>query len=345
MSRIFFWQAGTDGSSFYRQSLPSLGLQWRGYTATASTQISLGQALAMDAIVGARVAMPSAVAVWERLAQEGVTLLLDMDDDYFNLDKSNVLAYEFWSDPGLIKGLERTMELATTVVAVSNTLADRLREHTDTPVVVIPNGLPAQYLSAPRTFYRPGPVVLGWAGSSSTLHELPLAVHGIRKVLDSYNGQVTLKLVGITLEEAKSKGLTGPHITATGWVPEVPKYLRECMDFDLWLAPYRPTPYNQAKFPTKALEAGMLGIPLLSSDITPYREWVMEKGSECGVQLVTNDHQWSRYIRQFVQDPALRQQFGLEASAAASGHVLQSLAGTWEQVIKDSIRTNKKEAR
>jgi hypothetical protein len=37
------------------------------------------------------------------------------------------------------------------------------------------------------------------------------------------------------------------------------------------LAPYQGTPFNNAKFPTKALEAGFWGTPLIASDIRPYR--------------------------------------------------------------------------
>ncbi len=336
--KTFFWAAGNDGSSFYRQTLPSLSLQWRGHTAMAGQQMAIQTAMGCDVIVGARVAMPAALVAWQRLADAGKALILDMDDDYFSIDRSNVQAHAFW-DNEMRANLVKAMDLASLVTAVSEPLAERLRARTDTPVVVVPNGLPAQYLSAPRVYSDDGPVCVGWAGSSSTIHELPKVARTLSRIGDFFPaGQVTVKLVGINREEAASKGLVGRHVAATGWIPDVPRYLKECMAFDIWVAPYRDTRYNRAKFATKALEASMLGIPLLASDIEPYRDWVASHGSTCGVQLVTDDYRWSRYLISLIRSADLRRSIGLDASATASKYVLQSLGGVWEEALKQAVR-------
>jgi glycosyltransferase involved in cell wall biosynthesis len=334
MSRYFFWAAGNDGSSFYRQSLPALGLTWRGHHATTSQQLIPAQMKDVDAIVGARVATPQGVAAWDLLRRAGKPLLLDMDDDYFHIDRTNVLADEFW-DVARRDLLRQSMNLSDLVVAVSEPLAAVLRRETTTPVVVVPNGLPAQYLTAPRIYDKTGRVVVGWAGSSSTLHELPRAARALRRLVERFPERVEIRLVGVTLEEAATQGLTGPHISATGWIPQVPEYLKACMGFDIWVAPYRDTTYNRSKFATKALEAGMLGVPLIASAIKPYENWAARNG---GVRLVREDHIWGRELVRLVEYADLRRDMGLAGSEAASASVLQSLAGTWEDTLKDAAR-------
>jgi glycosyltransferase involved in cell wall biosynthesis len=333
--RAFFWAAGSDGSSFYRQTLPVTGLQWRGHQVSTGQQLALPAVRGADAVIGARIATPESTRAWSAMRAAGLPLILDLDDDYFALDKSNEKAYAFWDKDGMLTRLKANMDAADLVTTVSAGLAEAMREHTSTPVQVVPNFLPAQYLGAPRE-YRPTPVTVGWAGSSSTLHELPMVARALQR-LPMLGRDIRVKLVGCTLQEAILMGVGGPHVTATGWVPNVPSYLKEVMAFDVWVAPYRPTPFNQAKYPTKALEAAFLGIPLLASDTRPYADWVGHHGKECGVQLVRHEHEWGKYLK-VLTDPDvgdfIRQSAGHAASSAAAPHILQSGVAAWEDAIR-----------
>lgn len=346
--RAFFWAAGTDGGAFYRQSLPATGLGWRGHQVASSLQLSLPAVRGVDAVIGSRVASPGATEAWTALRAAGIPLILDLDDDYFAIDETNAKAHEAWNKDGIRARLQRNMAASDIVTVVSEGLAERMREWTTTPVRVVPNFLPAQYLGAPRV-YRPGPVTVGWAGSSSTLHELPMVARALAK-LPGLGRDIRVKLVGCTIQEANLMGISGDHVTATGWIGNVPDYLKACMAFDIWAAPYRPTPFNSAKFPTKALEAAFLGVPLLVSDIRPYRDWVSTHGSECGVQLVKAEHEWGKYLRALTDPDVgdfLRQAAGHAASSTAARYTLQSGAERWEEVIAMagvSARMRQKEA-
>lgn len=332
--KAFFWAAGVDGSSFYRQSLPTTGLQWRGHQVTTSTQLSMPQVRGCDAVIGARIATAAATDAWRTLRAAGMPLILDLDDNYFALDETNAKAFEFWNRDGMLSRLKANMDAADLVTVVSEGLAENMRALTATPVHVVPNFLPAQYLGAPRQ-YCPDNVTVGWAGSSSTIHELPLVAHAVGKIPDLNRG-IKVKLVGCTLQEAALMGVKGPHVTATGWIRDVPTYLKECMRFDVWLAPYRKTLFNRAKYPTKALEAAFLGIPLLASNTRPYVDWVEQHGDACGVVLTKHEYDWTRNLKSltdpFVGD-VVRQQHGHAASSVAAQHILQSGAERWEEAI------------
>lgn len=335
MGKAFFWMAGSDGSSWYRQTLPALGLQWRGWRVGASVQMSLPAVADADAVIGARVASPEGVRAWDALGRAGVPRILDLDDDYFSIDPTNARAAEFWAKDGMLGRLAAAMESSDLVTVVSEGLAEAMRQRTSTPVMVVGNHLPAQYLDAPREYTVDRPVVVGWAGSTSTSHELPIIARALMR-LPSLQRGVQVKLVGVTAEEAVRFGIGGPHVTATGWVPEPAAYLRQVMAFDVWLAPYRPTPFNLAKYPTKALEASVLGIPLVASSTRPYQDWVAEHGPECGVTLVKHEHEWTRNLKALT-DPHvgdfMRQGLGHGASSAAARHTLQSGVADWMTAI------------
>jgi glycosyltransferase involved in cell wall biosynthesis len=266
-----------------------------------------------------------------------VTLVLDLDDDYLHIDHdSNPRAHAFW-DQDMRRRLLHAVSLAHRVTVVSEGLADVMSEHHDN-VTVVPNGLHAAWLSAPRS-YDPGrPVRIGWAGTSSTVHELPLAARALNRILDYRGpaGQPTLTTIGVSQQWARWAGLDHDRINGIEMVRGTDPYLRACHDhFDIWVAPYRDIPFNRAKYPTKALEAGFLGIPIVASSIRPYEDIV-----DHGVTgfLVRQPHEWGRYLKRLVDDADLRAEMGRAARAKASNYVMQGLALDWESALTEGIR-------
>lgn len=337
---IFFWQGGEDGTAWYRTVLPAMALGWHGHRAAAAVRMTSSWLERADVIVAQRVAAEGASQTWQRLAAEGRKLVIDFDDDFFHINPDNRKAYEFWEQPHVRARLIANIKVSTAVTVVSEGLAEVMREFHDN-VIHIPNGLPAQYLQHPREYRDDRPVIVGWAGTGSTIAELPLAARALNRVtsLRTPGGAPQVRLIGITAEEAVQRaGLTSAGISACGWVDDNRQYIAHCANFDVWVAPYRDNPFNAAKFPTKALEAGMLGIPLIVSDIRPYRHWVDEHGPDCGVILVKSEHEFGKHLKALCEDVDMRREMGLAATGAASSHSLQSLGGRWAdelQIIMD----------
>jgi glycosyltransferase involved in cell wall biosynthesis len=288
----------------------------------------------LDVIVGCRVAKPHPSRMWRHLKEEGTRLVLDLDDDYFHLDPSNPAAGRTW-DPSMLQRLADNMAMSDLVTCCSEPLARVLRDYA-ADVRVIPNGLPAQYLGAPRDYAAAGrPLTVGWAGTSSTVAELPEAVRALNRIsrYPRPGGGMQARLVGIGPEQAITLGLRGGRIGALGWVPNVEHYLQAVSEWDIWVAPYRDTAFNRAKFPTKWLESSILGIPLIASDVEPYRA-VIQHG-ENGF-LVRREHEWGRYLKQLADDPELRQRIGMTARGEASGSIMQALHVQWEAALRAS---------
>jgi len=328
--RVHFWSADMAGSAFYRAVMPSMGLSWLGHHATHHPRLPQNWQ-AYDTIVGCRVAQTGPTKMWQKLKAEGKRLVLDLDDDYFHIDPANTRAYEVW-DRNMLGRLAANMATADLVTCVTEPLARVLRNYAE-DVRVIPNGLPAQYLGKPRDYQAAGrPLYVGWAGTSSTVAELPETVRALNRISQYPRpGGVMVRLVGIGAEQAIGLGLKGRQIGALGWVERVEHYLHAVEEFDVWCAPYRGTPFNSAKFPTKWLESSVLGIPLIASDTEAYQRVI--RHGENGF-LVRYEHEWGRLLKRLVDDPELRQRVGMTARGEASGSIMQALHHQWEAAVR-----------
>lgn len=329
MSRVHFWSADEAGSGFFRAILPGMSLQWLGHAVSGGMRLPKDWP-ALDVVVGCRVAQREPSLMWHKLKGEGKRLVLDLDDDYFHLDPVNTAAARVW-DTDMLGRLVANMQVADLVTCCSEPLAAVLRNYAN-DVRVIPNGLPAQYLGTPRDYKAANrPLFVGWAGSSSTVAELPDAVRALNRIAQYPRpGGVQVRLVGIGHEHAMSLGLRGRRIGALGWVERIEHYLQAVAEFDVWVAPYRDIAFNRAKFPTKFLEASILGIPLIASDIEPYRAVI--RHGENGF-LVKYEHEWGRLLKQLADDPELRQRIGMTARGEASGSILQAINRQWEAAL------------
>lgn len=328
--RVHFWSADMAGSCYYRAYLPAMGLSWLNHQTSQGVRLPRNWE-SYDTIVGCRVAQTGPTKMWRKLKGEGKRLVLDLDDDYFHIDPSNANAVRVW-DKEMLGRLADNMALADLVTCCSEPLAAMLRDYAP-DVRVIPNGLPAQYLGKPRDYTAAGrPLYVGWAGTSSTVAELPEAVRALNRISQYPRPDgVMVRLVGIDPEQAMGLGLRGRQIGALGWVQHVEHYLQAVEEFDVWVAPYRSTPFNGAKFPTKWLESSVLGIPLIASDTPAYRAVI--RHGENGF-LVRYEHEWGKYLKQLVDDPGLRQRVGMAARGEASGSIMQALHHQWEAAVR-----------
>ena len=301
------------------------------------------QLAANDVIVGARVAHHDAMPGWRALKGLGKTMVLDLDDDYFHIDPSNAVAYDYWVngkedgkvviEGGFLPNLRESIELSDVVTVCSEGLAESISKTTKHPNIrVVENALDAAVNGIPRD-YDPELLTIGWTGTANTAAWLPMIKDVINKAAkDEYDRRVFVEFIGAPASYISACGfrLRKGFGRAIEFIHEPDRYLSELRRIDILLAPYRSTAFTEAKFPTKALEAGMLGIPLIASAIRPYAEWI-----EHGVNgfLVPNNKQyeWGRYTSALIQDATLRRKMGLAARARASANTMQGYLGeAWE---------------
>jgi glycosyltransferase involved in cell wall biosynthesis len=332
---IFQWQAAPDGSAWWRLTNPGRVLSRLGHTVVEHRRALTSWIERADVIVAQRVVKEGPSLHWRKWTTEGKFCVFDLDDDLSCVDVSSPAAYAFFSDAENRRRLENNLARACRVVAASDRIAEWASRH-NPDTVVIPNGLPAEVLSWPRPVKVAGaPVTVGWAGSAHTLVELELAAPALAEVLARYPGRVELHVVGVDPSAGSVRaalaqlGLAHPAVRVTPWADPGFAYLR-AVDFDVWVSPYRDIPFNRAKFPTKALEAMFLGVPLVASAVGGYREVV--EPNVTGL-LVSQSYQWVRHVQRLVDDEQLRRAMGVAARRVAVGHVVEGLAPRWLEVL------------
>ena len=88
------------------------------------------------------------------------------------------------------------------------------------------------------------------------------------------------------------------------------------LNLDIAVAPLAQTPFNQAKSNLRLLEYGILGIPVVCTDIDPYR------GSPaCCVANTTAA--WTNALRERIHDPKARKREGKALRQWVHQHYLQ----------------------
>lgn len=342
-----FWTASSDGSSWYRADQPAAALGWRGHKTWVSEVLPATVASRAQAIVGSRVSLEGPSQTWAELAgrSDGPRLILDLDDDYFGVEKRNENAYRYWSRPDVQDRLRANCRLADAIVVASERIGEAVVENALNlgsgltqkwpEIVVIENGLHAGLLSVPRD-YDPEVLTIGWAGTSATAHDFDLVAPALDKIME-YCGRVgreaKLALIGLPVSNPwlRKLGERWP-VEHAEWVAPTERYHSAVFPFDIWVAPYRGNSFTDAKFPTKALEAGFMGIPLIASDIVPYRGWAPPGG---GI-LTVPEHQpwlWGRYLKALVDSPETRRTMGEAARSRAALNILQDRASQWEDVL------------
>lgn len=323
MGRAFFWNADEGGCYWYRMKIVADVLRELGHEIEVSQTYEDPGSGEMHPIVGQRVCNPGPSQSWAQWCHSGRRTVFDSDDNYFAIEPGNG-SYEFFQRSQIRLRLMGNAYSSTYTTVCSPMLAQLWAQYCSN-VVVIPNGLPARYLDRPRPS-NPMPVV-GWVGTDFTLPDLVLAADTLKGVAQS--GRAVVHTIGPLRRSMHGAGMLGQGIRNTSWVAPNEAYL-DAIDFDIWVAPYRVTAYNEAKAPTKALEAAFLGIPVVASDTAPYRAFVRH-----GVNgfLVQKPEDWNRYINTLLNEPQLREEMSANARLIAQEHTIEGLAPLWEQVL------------
>jgi glycosyltransferase involved in cell wall biosynthesis len=327
--KAFGWAADNGGCRWYRLEVPFAELGRRGHVVGHAIKYTAGWDDA-DVIVAQRVARPGPSVLWQQWAEQGRRLVYDVDDDYFHVDPASRAAREFFGRQGVQRQIATNVEMASAVTVCSPRLAEVMRPY-NPHVYVVPNGLPAEILTWQVPRRDDGLVTLGWAGTPSTLPDLAPLAGRLRRFLDRHPG-VELHTIGMPAEAIAAAGLRHERVRVTPHVQGTEAYLRT-IDFDVWVAPYRPILFNKSKAPTKALEAGALGIPIVASDIEPYRRHVRQ--GETG-RLISRDHEWDQALHELVTDPDLRARMGAAAREQARDHTIEKIAPLWEHALAGS---------
>lgn len=324
MARVFFWSAGEGGCRYYRCDLPATALRARGHEVWVSDLLTEAPQ-DVDTVVGQRVCLPGPTQGWQALAATGrYRMVYEVDDALLAVDWTNGPAWDFYNRPEIRANITRNAEVADLVTVSTEPLAQVMRRHNPN-VIVLPNCVPASLLDRPP--HDHGGVTIGWSGGASHTLDLIELGDAPRRLLHRYP-DVSLHTMGDAQVGAMMSKWNRDRVKWTPWIQSVPDF-HASIDFDITLAPLRPSMFNQSKSHIRCLEAAALGIPVVASYFGPYADFVRD--GETGF-LANQPHEWTRHLTKLL-DPFLRRDMGAKARALAAEHTIERNAHLWEEAL------------
>jgi GT2 family glycosyltransferase len=297
--RVIAYPADREGCGEYRIIAPARVLFKSGFvhcyeTMRLATPPEIARAMP-DSVVLQRQLEWHQIAFIERLKELSPAFrVFELDDLITNLPPKSVHRKAIAPDIGI--RLKKALALCHRLVVGTEPLArayGRLCEE----VVVVPNRLEKSRwlgLAPPRREGKKPRV--GWAGGVG--HSGDLAV--IAGVVEATAKDVDWIFFGMCPDNLRR------HVAEFHeWVP-LYDYAQKlaALDLDLAVAPLEPHPFNEAKSNLKLLEYGILGYPVLCSDILPYQ-------GDLPVFRVANRFQsWVKAIREMTADRAACREAG-----------------------------------
>lgn len=329
--KVYYWAADTSGCSYYRCVLPAQGLAQRGHDVFASTEMPDEWRDTADVIVGQRVCLPGPTVRWQALAREGrAKLVLEIDDDLFNIHPSSKKAAAFFAIPEIRDNLAANLRVADVVTVTTEHLAEEMAVYNPT-VVVLPNCVPAALLEHTPT-RREDVVTIGWGGTET--HQIDWSGPDERVArFIAHNPGTEMHVIGGWLPPVLASRLPADRHRVTGWYRSVDA-LHRGIDFHIGVIPLRDNTFNRSKSSVKFTELAALGIPTVASDVGPY---AADMRHEVTGLMVGKPTDWARHLGALVADEALRDAIGKAAKDWAATRTIERNALMWEHAYDGTI--------
>lgn len=297
--RVIAHAADRDACGEYRIIAPSRALFGAGVLQACETMRLMMPPeyarIAPDTIVFQRQVEDHQIEKIEEIKRHSRAFrVFELDDLLTNLPLKSVHRPNIPRDVG--QRLRRALASCDRLVVSTEPLAKAYGPMCD-QVVVLPNRLERGrwqgFHQQPRA---EGRVRVGWAGALGHLGDLEM----MASVVEETAKEVDWIFFGMCPDALR------PFVKEFhDWVP-IPEYPAKLasLGLDLGVAPLEFNPFNEAKSNLRLLEYGVVGIPVICTDIVPYQ-------GDMPVRRVKNRHRdWVKAIREMAADRAACQREG-----------------------------------
>lgn len=289
--RVLIHPADREGCGEYRMIAPSRALFRDGVLHTFETMRLMSPPelarIEPDSIVFQRQLEPHQIDAIKTIKNTSKALrVFEIDDLITNLPLKSAYRPAIADDIG--QRLKAALALCDRLVVSTAPLAQRYGKLCD-EVVVVPNRLEkARWLGFEAGRRPGGKPRVGWAGAVGHLGDLSL----IASVLEATAKDVDWVFFGMCPDALM------PYVAEFHeWAPldQYPHKLAS-LELDLAVAPLEHNPFNDAKSNLRLLEYGVLGYPVVCTDILPYQ-------CDLPVTRLKNRHRdWIKTILDMVAD-------------------------------------------
>lgn len=298
-----------------------------------------------DVIAFQLVQHPALLIVIQRLVSHGVKVIMEADDDYFALPVSNPTFIALHPRVELTYDTERKMNLAKVKNKKVNYRLDTFEEALKAasliqvstpelkevykvfgPTVVLQNCVENHLYNKETKVINKEPVI-GWFGTRTHTEDLSI----LDGILPREGCRILIAGWPDFLDTGLFKGYKNIDIMGTYPVEKLPTIVRKC---DIGVVPLVDHRFNRGKSDLKGVEFGAFKIPVVASDVAPYRRWIRHE--ENGFLAKKNKNKfWFRYINRLLEDKPLRIRMGMEAKKDAIKRDIKNNIGDWIEVYEN----------
>jgi glycosyltransferase involved in cell wall biosynthesis len=263
------------------------------------------------------------------LQEEGVPVLVDVDDDY--LEYAWVHERAGWTHSigaERLHSTERHREIvasADAVVVSTEALSERYRR-VNSEVFVCPNAVePSDWPEVERL--ADGIIRVGWFASSSHAEDRDIIEPALAWAAEQPNVEVTVMGVGRKADGEPWWDFPFRHI---GFDNDIRRYWLEMSRMDIGVAPVASNAWSVCRSDLKALEYAMAGACPVLSDVLPYSKWRHGEGclkAESSLSFVDA-------VKQLVRAPERARALASEArSYVLTKRTVAATQWRWEEAI------------
>lgn len=211
----------------------------------------------------------------------GIRLINDIDDLLWKIPASNPVKIAY--GPEAVKSLRRSMELADVNTVSTIPLGQEVKRFSGRDSIVIPNFVFPNFFGAePRHRLPDEKFVVVWAGSQTHDEDLLPLLEVATEMND-----IEFRIIGY-----RPKGFREVsnivYVSGTPFI-HYENFLKTITaDASVALAPLHPSLFNECKSNLKLLEYGSQALPIISSDIYPYKD--------NPYRVEWNKKQWKKWV-------------------------------------------------
>lgn len=274
----------------------------------------------MDVVVIQRPCHPLQPQMIRALRQNGVAVVVDMDDDMSTIHPRNAAYFLYnprsnspFSWRHALESCREATLVTTTTPALQKIYAKHGRG------VVINNFVPKAYLNFPK----PQTGAFGWAGNTrSHPDDLQVMGNSVKRLISE---GCDFRVVGgdkgvrpaLRLEQ-------DPVMTGDTSVFDWARIIAET--FDVGTVPLSATAFNASKSRLKGIEMFSVGIPWVASPRAEYRTLVKEAG--CGL-LAESPKEWHTQLKRLLTDEVLYKEQAEAGREYMAGQTYEENAWLW----------------
>lgn len=240
-------------------------------------------------------------------------LVMDIDDDIFNIEPYNPVYQEMYGNPLKIplfdSYLEQASYMVTTRATIKKGIKSRVKKNTDLRIEVIPNYIDLELYSLQKHI-EDDVVTIAYQGGSTHLGDILYNEFftAISFILGKYKGKVRFEMFG-TMRDLPFDTL--PYTTHIGGCSDYLEYVDTfkslSRSWDIGVAPLENVLFNEGKSFIKPMEYGSQKIPVVCSPIGGYKGFINHADNGF---LASTTQDWIDYLSYLIDNKKARKTMG-----------------------------------